>query len=139
MRLVDIPPYSSQAWSSEREVEARGERLACPNCDHNEWYHPVGIPPETGAERKYRACKMCGFWQEADGTQAYRCWMTTHVCIQKLPDGAVCKYCGTWGPREWHAGCWRILRPAELGVTACDGCGVVLSPLHVVPWPVAAE
>ena len=139
VELRKVPAYSVADWERDRQEEASGDRLACPNCGRSEWYHPVGIPPETGEKRKYRACKVCGFWQEADGSSAYRCLMTAHVCLGDIKEGAACPYCGTWGPREWHAGCWRILRQPELGVTKCNNCGVALTEDHVVPWPVVAH
>jgi len=139
MNLDQIPGYSEDDWSRDRQRETAGTHFPCPNCGHGEWFHSVGIPPDTGADRKYRACKVCGFWQEADGSPAYRCWMTVHTCLGGLAQGQTCEYCGAWGPRNWHGGCWRILRSKELGVTACANCGVVLTPLHVIPWPVQAK
>ena len=136
MDLVRIPGYSESDWHNDRQAEAQGTHLSCPNCGRDEWYHPVGIPPGDGSQRKYRACKACGFWQEADGTPAYRCLMTTHVCLSAIPSGKHCAYCGAWGPRHWHAGCWRILPPNEIGVTSCANCALLLSDEYVVPWPV---
>ena len=71
MKLEDLPGYSSEDWHRDLERERAGETIACPNCGHAEWYRPIGIPPEDGSERKYRACKGYGFWQEAHGTPAY--------------------------------------------------------------------
>jgi hypothetical protein len=139
MKLHEIPGYSVADWHQEREAESRGQHLACPNCGRAEWYHAVGVPPDTGAQRKYRACKVCGCWQEADGTPAYRCWMTVHTCLAHLAKGMHCPYCGIWGPRQWHAACWRILATDELGITRCAACDLVLTPQHVVPWPVQPE
>jgi hypothetical protein len=136
--LHSIPPYTPDDWSSDRRVDSESG-LACANCGHDEWYHPVGIPPEDGAERKYRACKVCGFWQEADGSPPYRCMMTSHVCLGHLAEGKQCTYCGAWGPIHWHAGCWRVLRKEELGQTRCDNCGTTLDEGHVVSWPVDPE
>ena len=99
----------------------------------------MGVPPDTGAQRKYLACKVCGCWQEADGTLAYRCWMTVHTCLAQLAKGMHCPYCGIWGPRQWHAACCRILTTDELGITRCGTCELVLTSQHVVPWPVQPE
>jgi len=134
-----IAAYKEADWDRDRADEATGRRLTCPNCDHGEWFHAVGVPPDTGAERKYRACKVCGFWQRADSTPAYRCRMTVHVCLGLLDSGTACEYCGAWGPIDWHSGCWRILPEAELGVTACKNCKTVLTRAHVIPWPVEAQ
>jgi hypothetical protein len=57
MNLADIPSYSEDDWRRDRAAEGSGKRLDCPNCARTEWFHPVGIPPDTGADRKYRACK----------------------------------------------------------------------------------
>lgn len=134
-----IGPYTLEAWLADRSAEAAGQRLECPDCRSRIWFRPVGVPPETGAERKYRACKICGFWQNADGTPPYRCYMTAHVCLAAISEDSQCCYCGAWGPIDWHSGCWRILPAGELGVTQCVGCGVVLGPMHVVPWPKTAD
>jgi len=45
-----------------------GCNIACPSCQNFGFYGPKGSP-----ERMYRACKFCGFWQEADGSGPYRC------------------------------------------------------------------
>ena len=60
--------------------------------------------------------------------------------LNDIVEGSQCRNgCGAWGPVSWHAGCWRILAPKELGVYKCPNCGVVVSPLHVVPRPVQVE
>jgi len=136
--LNSVPGYSEADWQSDRQAEASGERLQCPNCGHCEWFRAVGIPPGDGSQRKYRACKVCGFWQEADGSAAYRCLMTVHTCLGSIPEGKRCEYCGAWGPRNWHPGCWRVLPAKELGTTSCQYCGQILRAQHVTPWPVEA-
>jgi hypothetical protein len=136
VELSVIPPYSEADWQRDRQAEAAGEHLHCPNCERDEWFHPVGIPPSDGSRRKYRACKVCGFWQEANGSSAYRCLMTVHTCLGSIPAGRRCEYCGAWGPRKWHPGCWRILPANELGTTRCQYCDVPLTTQHVIPWPV---
>ena len=138
MDLALVPGYTEADWHRDRRAEAGGTHLTCPNCGRGEWFHVVGVPPEDGSKRKYRACKVCGFRQEADGTPGYRSLMTVHTCLGFLPPGHRCEYCGTCGPRHWHAGCWRVLAPAELGQSTCHVCNVVLSREHVIPWPVAA-
>ncbi len=136
MHLIDIPPYSEDDWRRDREQDAGGEPLTCLNCERSEWFQPCLAEPD----RKYRACKICGFWQEADGTPAYRCRMTVHTCTGVIAEGGQCRNgCGAWGPVSWHAGCWRILTPKELGVYKCPNCDVVISPLHVIRWPVQID
>jgi hypothetical protein len=138
MDLSAIPGYFEDDWHRDRQAEATGVHLVCPNCARGEWFHPLGIPPDDGAERKYRLCKVCGFWQEADGTPAYRSVMTIHTCLGAVAGGRKCPNCGIVGPRHWHMGCIRVMPPQELNRTCCRNCGVLLTPQHVVPWPVAA-
>ncbi len=135
MKLRDVPAYSNADW--ERDATASG-RLQCPNCDHAEWCRPCRGTNADGSERRYRACKVCGCWQEADGTPAYRCWVTFHVCLGLVADGGKCPSCEGGGPMDWHA-CGRVLPTNELGVTPCPNCGIILLPLHVIPWPVSAD
>jgi hypothetical protein len=138
MDLRDVPAYGEGDWHRDRKAEADGQHLTCPNCGRGEWFHPLGVPPSDGALCKYRACKVCGFWQEADGTPACRSVMTAHGCLGPIEHGQRCRHCGTTGPRHWHVCCPRVLRPHELGLTSCHHCGTVLTRDHVVPWPVTA-
>jgi predicted RNA-binding Zn-ribbon protein involved in translation (DUF1610 family) len=138
MQLRDVSPYSEDDWHRDRQAEAHGAHLRCPNCGRAECFHPVGVPPSDGGKRKYRACRMCGFSQEADGTPAYRSRMVVHTCLAPIAPGHRCEHCGTAGPRAWHPACWRIVAPAEVGVTSCPHCGAVFTADHVIPWPVAA-
>ena len=58
-----------------------GCTLSCPQCQSVGFYGPKLTVDNSGkATRKYRACKFCGFWQEAWGTvfnerggDPYRC------------------------------------------------------------------
>jgi len=138
MDLVLVTSYSEADWHRDRRAEAGGAHLSCPNCGRDEWFHAVGIPPDDGARCKYRACKVCGFHQEADGTPAYRSLMTVHTCVGLLPPGHRCEFCGALGPRHWHAGCWHVISPGEVGRSACPICGTILTLAHVIPWPVSA-
>lgn len=65
--------------------------LLCPSCKEVGFYGPREQRGSTGEiTRKYRACKWCGFWQEAwgfvknasDGVggEQYRCVMVRHKC-----------------------------------------------------------
>jgi hypothetical protein len=138
MELSSVGPYTEALWREDRCAEAAGRHLRCPNCERGEWFHALGIPPADGAQRKYRTCKVCGFCQEADGAAAYRCVMTAHVCLARIPHGRRCQYCGICGPHDWHPGCWRILPPQEIGRTPCHNCGTVLTQAYVIPWPISA-
>ena len=131
------PPFDEDAWRRERQREAAGEILACPDCGSSAWFHPIGIPPATGAERKYRACKNCGFWQEADGTAAYRTWLSTHTCIIETKSKFACQTCGqrvapnAEGSAVHH--CGKYLCPDEEGYT-CGTCGKWLGRDTSTPW-----
>lgn len=132
--LAEIEPYTIDAWCEDKRREKNGEVLLCPNCGESNWFHPVEAPLKDGTTWKYRACKMCGFWQKADLSKAYRCVMTSHVCSATLPHNESCSYCGAWGPIRWHP-CWLILPRPELDVTSCANCATVLGQEHVIPWP----
>jgi hypothetical protein len=139
MDLQSIPAYSEADWHRDRQAEAIGMHLQCPSCGRREWFHPIGVPPSDGSRRKYRACKVCGFRQEADGSPAYRCVMMVHTCLGALAPGQRCEYCGASGPRSWHPGCWRVVPARELQATTCQYCQLVFTPDHVIPWPVQAR
>src|SRR5438552_7980555 len=113
MKIAEIPPFTPGDWAAERHAVATGKRLACPNCERSENYAPYIIRHADGSERRYRGCKSCGCWQEADGTAAYRCSCLIHSCMQPIPDGAMCKNCDKWGPRPTHR-CHRVLPAAEI-------------------------
>lgn len=133
MKLDEIPPFTPADWAAEDHAVQTGRSPACPNCGRTENYAPY----EVGA-RRYRACKSCGCWQEADGTAAYRCAILFHSCVQPIPEDVRCKNCDVWGPRSAHR-CHRILPPQEIGVTKCRQCGIVQTRVHIVGWPVKAD
>lgn len=64
--------YTEKQWEEEmREMQFCGKHpafgscnLECPSCHEIGFYGPREIKSE---DRKYRACKWCGFWQEAAG------------------------------------------------------------------------
>src|SRR3989442_307051 len=112
-----------------RELKEKGEKLPSPR---------KLMKKAVRIRARYRGCKSCGCWQEADGTPAYRCSLVIHSCVQPIPDGAMCKNCDVWGPRQAHR-CHRILPAAEIGVTKCRQCGIVQTVVHVVGWPVRAD
>ena len=113
--MKEFPPYDEKQWQADDALRKAGEfhRLVCPDCDFSgdpRWYGPH----DDKQGRHYRACKKCGFWQEADGTSAYRCWMAMHLCEQLHPtawiltpkeDSYLCQICETWIGRE-HAVPW---------------------------------
>jgi hypothetical protein len=131
--LSEIGPYSESEWRSDKLLQA-GRRLACPNCDSDVYFKAYGTT------RGYRGCKVCGFWQEADGvSQPYRCHATEHVCVGDIPRGAVCGCCEKPGPISYHL-CWRVLTPREVAERSytCSVSGTVLGVEHVIPWAVEA-
>ena len=133
--LAEIPPYTTEQWESDRQREESGETLRCPACDHDEWFHC--LRSEAGPHE--RVCKVCGFWQKADGTPAYRCRLTAHVCPGQRPDEGVCPECGeAFQSPSWHV-CVKILPQEELGEDSCRLCGQVRTDGHVIPWAVEAS
>lgn len=89
--------YTLKDWEKEEEIrkisyhEPWGScRLPCPNCRVVGFYAPRG----DNEGRRYRACKFCGFWQEARGKvfdkrggEPYRC------------EAVLCPDCGIF---DWH-------------------------------------
>jgi hypothetical protein len=133
MRLKDIPPYTTEEWESDRQREDNGESLRCPACDHDEWFQCV---PGVGTRPHERVCRVCGFGQKADGTPAYRCRLTAHVCLGPRPSEGKCPECGAaLRYPSWHV-CVTILRQEELGEQPCNLCSVVRTDGHVIPWAV---
>lgn len=70
--------YTEQNWEDEMRVNkfcgrhhswfSSGCMLSCPQCQSIGFYGPKLTADEAGKiTRKYRACKFCGFWQEAWG------------------------------------------------------------------------
>lgn len=108
--MKEHEPYTASDWKRDM---ALSRPLPCPDCGSDQLYRPRRAPKDR-AERRYRACKMCGFWQEADGTPAYRCWLSTHHC--------------TSGP----AG--KYLRPGEDGYS-CPDCHRSIGRDSAKPWP----
>jgi len=63
----------SADWAGEYAAFKAGRMPCCPNCERADNYVPYTVRRDDGSERRYRGCKSCGCWQEADGTAAYRC------------------------------------------------------------------
>lgn len=61
--------------------------ISCPNCHSLGFYGPkMTVNEAKEIIRKYRACKFCGFWQEVDDGEPYRC---------------IALYCGSCGAYDW--------------------------------------
>ncbi len=81
--------YSENQWQNEGATAFRCEHsqlgscsLPCPQCKEVGFYSPRQAFADDKKVRKYRACKFCGFWQEAwgdvyneRGGAPYRCKM----------------------------------------------------------------
>ena len=125
----DWPPelrhYTEQQWQHEMDAGGwigpyfLGTTIPCPDCGSFGFYGPRQEPPPPAMPitRKYRACKFCGFWQEAmgqvlidHGPEPYRC---NHFSCDK---------CGAYG--------WRS--PWNKGNEVCPNCKVDMSR---VKWP----
>ena len=132
------PGYSRSDW-----IRHQGTQLACPDCGSSRDYGPRCAPKAHGGNRLYRACKDCGFWQEADGTPPYRCWKSEHECERKVYDTYPCQFCGTVlqgstdGENIIHP-CGKYLLPSEDGYE-CTTCGQWQGRETQVAWPLAPE
>ena len=115
-------PYIEADWKWEESQRLAGKRLTCPDCGSNENYTPKAGTHPDGSPRRYRGCKMCGFWQEADGTEAYRCWRSTHTCSKELSpkETFTCEHCGQEISENSHP-CGKYLLPDEDGYK-CGTC-----------------
>jgi len=121
--------YSEDEWSCDEAARVRGEKLECPDCGSFNCFGPRAHTLPDGSRRLYRACKHCGFWQEADGSPPYRVWLALHICCAPLQgDGQTveCASCGQVAACDvasgWRHNCGKFLRPSELGFhcTNCD-------------------
>ena len=83
--------YTEQNWEDDMRINkfcgehanwfSSGCTLPCPQCRSVGFYGPKVTADDSGKiTRKYRACKFCGFWQEAWGNvfnerggESYRC------------------------------------------------------------------
>ncbi len=135
---MKIPPhYTDAQWQADHQRADSGELLKCPDCGHDEYFVVTeqGVR-EDGSPRRYRGCKVCGFWHEADGkTEPERCRLTDHICLGSFATTRKCLNCNnpmSQGLR-YHL-CPRILQPAE--EKTCEECGTALGSEYTVPWVV---
>lgn len=123
------PPYTEPDWQREEVQRLAGSRFECPDCGSDKDFGPKAHLRADNSERHYRACKICGFWQEADGSPPYRVWLATHDCVIRLRPGqlvAKCTTCGNSftvppGTTEVPHSCGRFLTPMETGFI-CSNC-----------------
>lgn len=105
--------YIKEQWEEEMRLDKfcgqhnnlfyNGCNLECPSCHEIGFYGPREIKSEG---RKYRACKWCGFWQEAAGPvfndrggNPYRGTIRSHSNCGKE------KTWGTAGADKWCSDC----------------------------------
>jgi hypothetical protein len=126
--------FTEEDWAAEmnkrincgrhKEIYAGCCNIPCPYCRVIGFYEPRGRK-EEGFPRKYRACKFCGFWQEAAGKTYdehggdwYRCKMYK------------CEKCDT-GSEKYNCYNWR--EPWEEGSFHCPKCG---NTMNECSWPI---
>ena len=132
-----ITPYTEPEWQRDLMQRRTGFPLACPDCGRTECFAPLSRESADGREVHYRACKVCGFQQLADGRSPPYCGrMTAHVCLGHFPTPRKCRGCNTdmRAGQPWHL-CARVLEPDE--ARECPECHTVVAERHVIPWAVA--
>lgn len=77
IKVAKIDDYTRADWEAESfSIFAEGaDPGACPQCGRTGFYGPRFADPD----RRYRACRFCGFWQDVDGG-AERYLPTAHAC-----------------------------------------------------------
>jgi uncharacterized Zn finger protein len=124
-------PYAEAEW--QREWDA-GVPLACPRCGSSEDFGPrQGVRPNR-TFRRYRACRRCGLFQEADGeSPPYQAVLLVHECTGSIEVDAQCRSCGLRVRTGGRHMCPRIVREGES--LTCPECGTVVAEPHRRPWP----
>lgn len=99
--------YSLELWKVEMEKTLTCSHSKFGSCLINcPWCKITGFyGPRVAEERKYRACKFCGWWQEVGDGEPYRC--TAVQCLDCLHadahqkfNGQVCRKCGSGNKTE---------------------------------------
>ncbi len=100
--------YTLLDWQDELQaLRANGDPPPCPCCSRRGFYEPKLAEPN----RRYRACKFCGFWQDVD----------------ESPREVIRYECQ--GPGHWVAD-WKV--PTKKWTCSC---GKTYSLDQRVPWP----
>lgn len=101
--------YTLSEWEAEvQALIAGGDPPPCPCCGRRGCYEPKFASPD----RRYRACKFCGFWQNV-GERPMQ--VNRYEC--RAPDHSVAD--------------WKV--PTESWT--CPGCGSTYRPEQSVAWP----
>jgi hypothetical protein len=126
-------PYTPSDWQRDWDD---GAHLACPRCGSADDYGARQVVLADRSFRKFRGCKRCGLFQEADGVSPpYQTVLLVHECGASIAADSQCKACGM-RPRKGTSGrhaCPRVVREGE-SIT-CAECGLRLGPAHARPWP----
>ncbi len=97
--------YTEKQWEEEMKISlssfcggqhwpAGSCTIPCPRCGTVGFYGPRG---SSSNGRKYRACKFCGFWQEAWGSVYDERGGKPYRCIT-----VYCDKCQTSNTYNWH-------------------------------------
>ena len=101
--------YTPTDWQRENDaLEEGGDPQPCPCCDRRGFYEPR----EADYDRRYRACKFCGFWQDV-GKQPHE--IIRYECRRS----------------DHYAADWK--EPQESW--ACPKCSCEFNPPDAVAWP----
>jgi len=136
--MKEHPAYLESDW-----LRDNGKQLACPDCGSTRDFGPRCASTVGGGMRLYRACKDCGFWQEADGSSPYRTWKSEHACSRTVCGDYPCPFCGTvlqgapTGELVAHD-CGKYLLPSESGYQ-CTTCAQWRGRETETPWPRAGS
>jgi transcription elongation factor Elf1 len=128
---LPIQPYSPGDWQLEWDA---GQKLHCPRCGSEDEFGPRQAVLADRTFRRYRGCKQCGLFQEADGQSApYQTALLAHDCRGNVGADAQCRGCGLRIRSGGRHLCTRIVRAGE--AFTCPECGTALSEQHRRPWP----
>jgi len=126
-----IPSYSETAWQAEWEA---GRETRCPRCGSEGEFGPRQAVLPDRSFRRYRGCKQCGLFQEADGcSPPYQTILLRHECNGQVGADAQCRGCGLRVRAGGRHRCTRIVRVGER--FTCPECGIALADEHEHPWP----
>ena len=144
--MKEHSPYTEPEWQKDESHRLTGGSFRCPDCNSEENFWPKHHLRSDGSERHYRACKICGFWQEVDGSAPYRIWLAAHTCAVRLRPGQLTVTCVTCenrliaepGSSEIQHRCGKHLSPWEEGFS-CGNCGEYIGREHAQALPSAGS